>query len=227
MEERLQKILSRYGVASRRKAEELILNNKVKVNGKISKLGDKADIVKDKVFVNNKELKVKENFVYYILNKPKGYICSVEDRHSKKLITDLVSKEPKVWPVGRLDKDTTGLIILTNDGDLTNKLTHPSFKHEKEYVVEVNKPITPDFLQKMQKGIKLEEGNARADKIKKISDKRFNLILHQGWKRQIRRMCKELNYSVLELKRIRIGKIKLGVLKIGKYITKDKIKLGK
>ncbi len=225
MEERLQKILSRYGIASRRKAEELILNKEVKVNGKISKLGDKADVEKDKISVNNKELESKQDFVYYILNKPKGYICSVKDRHSRQLITDLVPRNPKVWSVGRLDKDTTGIIILTNDGDLTNKLTHPSFKHEKEYVVKVNKDITSDFLEKMQKGIKLEEGIAKADKIKKISGNRFSLILHQGWKRQIRRMCKELDYSVLDLKRIRVGKIKLGDLKIGKYIKKDKIKV--
>ena len=245
MEERLQKILSRYGVASRRKAEELILNNKVKVNGKISKLGDKADILKDKVLVNNKPISIKEDFVYYILNKPKGYVCSTKDKYSKNLITDLVPKIPKVWPVGRLDKDTTGIILLTNDGELTNKLTHPSFKHEKEYIVKVNRDITDSFLEKMKKGVRLEEGIAKADKIhpvkssetnfskrkiisqgKKISDNTFSLILHQGWKRQIRRMCGELNYSVLDLKRTRVQKIKLGDLKIGKYIKKDKIKLG-
>ncbi|MFH1610797.1 MAG: pseudouridine synthase [Patescibacteria group bacterium] len=244
MEERLQKILSRYGVASRRKAEELILNNQVKVNGKISKLGDKADISKDKILVNNKPISVKEDLVYYILNKPKGYVCSTKDRHSKDLITDLVPKVPKVWPVGRLDKDTTGIILLTNDGELTNKLTHPSFKHEKEYVVTVNRDITEGFLEKMKKGIKLEEGIAKADKIhhvkssetnfskrkiisqgKKTSDNTFSLVLHQGWKRQIRRMCAELNYTVSELKRIRIDKIELGDLKTKGYIKKDKLKI--
>ncbi|MBU4360251.1 rRNA pseudouridine synthase [Patescibacteria group bacterium] len=225
MLERIQKILSQQGIASRRKAEELILNKKVFVNNKIAKLGDKADVNIDKIAINNYQLSVnknKNNFIYYILNKPVNFICTVSDKHAKKLVTNLVPKYPKVWPVGRLDKNSTGLIILTNDGELTNKLTHPSFKHKKEYEVAVDKNITDKFLQEMKKGVKLEEGIAKADEIfvgtsHGAFNNKFNIILHQGWKRQIRRMCKELNYKVLELKRVRIEKIKLGDLKIGKY----------
>ncbi|MFC1622616.1 pseudouridine synthase [Patescibacteria group bacterium] len=217
MQERLQKILSQAGVCSRRKAEELILSGKVKVNNKIASLGDQADLKKDKIQVAGKEISNNQEFVYYILNKPKGYVSSTQDKHADKLVIDLVPQEPKVWPVGRLDKDSIGLIVLTNDGDLTNKLTHPSFQHEKEYEVIVNKPITDEFLEKMQKGIKLNEGIARADKIKKISNKKFNIILHQGWKRQIRRMCETLKFQIVELKRIRIDKIKLDDLAQGDY----------
>ncbi len=227
MQERLQKILSRFGVASRRKAEELILNKKVLVNNKIAKLGQKVDLKKDIVEVKHRSLSAEagnfrveakeEQAVYYLVNKPVNFTCSVSDKHAKKLITDLVPKNPKVWPVGRLDKNSTGLIILTNDGNLTNKLTHPKFKHEKEYEVAVDKKISEKFLQKMKKGIKLDEGVAKADKIIALNKNKFIIILHQGWKRQIRRMCEKLNYKVLELKRTRIGKIKLKDLKEGKF----------
>ncbi|MFH1456982.1 MAG: pseudouridine synthase, partial [Patescibacteria group bacterium] len=187
MKERIQKILSRYGISSRRKAEELILAGRIKINNKIAMLGDKADIDIDSIILNNKKLKIKnENHTYYLVNKPIGYICSVADKYADYLITNLVPKAPKVWPVGRLDKNSTGLMILTNDGELTNKLTHPKFQHEKEYIVEVDKDINKNFINRLKTGIKLKEGIARADNIKIISGKKFNIILHQGWNRQIR-----------------------------------------
>ena len=135
MQERLQKVLSKYGIASRRKAEEFILNKKILINNKTAKLGDKVDLEKDEVLINNKKLiinKDTDNFVYYLVNKPLDYVCSFSDKYAKNLVIDLIPKKPKVWPVGRLDKNSTGLIILTNDGELTNKLTHPKFNHKKE-----------------------------------------------------------------------------------------------
>ena len=216
--ERLQKIISQAGICSRRQAEELILCKVVFVNDKLAKLGDKADISKDKIVVNKKEIKLNQDkkFVYYLVNKPKDYLCSTR-RHKKtdNIITDLVPAEPKVYPVGRLDKNSTGLIILTNDGDFTQKYTHPKFEHEKEYEVDVFKTLTKDFLQKMKSGIKLQEGIAKADKISKISDNRFRIVLHQGWNRQIRRMCESLNFKIANLKRIRIGEFKLEDLEEG------------
>ena len=183
-------------------------------------MGDKADINKDKITVNDKQLIVNrhKNFVYYIINKPKGYICSnVKQKKTDKLVIDLVPKEYKVWVVGRLDKNSLGLVMLTNDGELTQKYSHPKFEHEKEYEVVVNGEVSEEFLKQMKKGIMLDEGLAKADKIKKISNRSFNIILHQGWKRQIRRMCGELGMGVIGLKRIRIGDIKLGNLKEGEY----------
>jgi len=130
---------------------------------------------------------------------------------------DLVPKFPRVWTVGRLDKDSRGLIILTNDGKLTEELTHPKFEHEKEYEVIVNKNITPEFLRRMQKGVALSEGLARADKIRQLGTKKFALTLHQGWKRQIRRMCEALGYHAIDLVRVRVGKWRLENLREGKY----------
>ena len=163
----------------------------------------------DKIEVNGKILSssnMQENFVYYLVNKPLDYVCTTRSFKNEKNILELVPKNPPVWPVGRLDKNSRGLIILTNDGDLTNKFTHPKFEHEKEYEVEVDKNINQNFFMSMKKGIKLEEGITRADKIRKINtrltakqDKTFSIVLHQGRKRQIRRMCTELNYRVTDL----------------------------
>ncbi|HPA25782.1 MAG TPA: pseudouridine synthase [bacterium] len=223
MQERLQKILARHGIASRRKAEELILSGAIKVNGRIAKLGDKADETKDYITYKKQRLgatdKRENNFVYYLLNKPVGYICSLKRKDDEKLATDLVPKKPRVWTVGRLDKDSCGLLMLTNDGQLTEQLTHPKFEHEKEYLVKVNKNITERFLDKLLAGIELAEGLATADNVKQIKKDEFIITLHQGWKRQIRRMCTALNYEVKELKRIRIGQWTLKNLKEGEYIT--------
>ncbi|MDD5289754.1 MAG: pseudouridine synthase [Patescibacteria group bacterium] len=227
MLERLQKILARQGIASRRGAEELILAGKIKVNGRIAKIGEKYDEEEDEIEVDGKKLMKNEkrkmknngnsNFVYYLLNKPRGYECSLVARHGDKLAVDLVPKFPRVWTVGRLDKNSRGLLILTNDGKLTEELTHPKFEHEKEYEVLVNKPLTNDFFRRMQKGVALSEGLARADKIRQLGDKKFSLTLHQGWKRQIRRMCESLGYRTIDLVRVRVGKWRLGNLREGKF----------
>jgi len=224
MSERLQKILSRLGIASRREAEKLILSGRVLVNGKLPKLGDKADESQDQIIFdgrlingNSKNKASKSNFVYYLLNKPVGYICSRRRKKGERLAIDLVPANPRVWTVGRLDKDSSGLLILTNDGRLTEELTHPKFEHEKEYLVVVEQKLKPDFFIKMKTGVKLTEGLARADKIKPLDSNKFLLTIHQGWKRQIRRMCYALGYSVKSLTRVRIGQWQLENLEAGKY----------
>lgn len=217
MVERLQKIISSMGIASRRQAEELILSKRVKLNNNVAKIGDKADIKKDLIQIDGKPLHLKPKTIVYALNKPVGYISTSKDKHAKKKIVDLVPAKPKIWPVGRLDKNSSGLIVLTNNGELTQKLTHPSYKHIKEYEVELNKKVTEIFLEQLKKGVKLEEGLAQVDKVKKISDTKICLQIHQGWKRQIRRMCSELGYKVKSLVRTKIGKLKLSKLGLGQY----------
>lgn len=220
MLERLQKILASHGIASRRKAEELILSGAIRVNGRVAKLGSKADETVDYITFKNQKLnpeKVNNNFIYYLVNKPTGYICSLKRKNEEKLAIDLVPKKPRVWTVGRLDKDSCGLLMLTNDGQLTEELTHPKFEHEKEYLVKVNKNITEKFLNKLLSGVVLTEGLAVADSVQQIKKDEFTITLHQGWKRQIRRMCTALGYEIKELKRIRIGRWRLNNLREGEY----------
>lgn len=235
---RINKFLARSEFGSRRSVENIIKIGKVKINNKIAILSDKVDANRDIVEVDGKTIKPKTEFVYYAVNKPVGYTSSVRDVYAEKLVTDLVPKEPKVYPIGRLDKDSRGLIILTNDGDLTNNLTHPKFEHEKEYEVKIKFQIPrtklqtnskfqiPNFkttIQKLKTGVKLSEGIAKADKIDIMdideinNDAVIRIILHQGWKRQIRRMCEKIGLIVFDLKRIRIGKLKLDNLEDGKY----------
>lgn len=227
MKIRVNKFLSQAGIASRRGADVLVENKKVKINDKIAKLGDKVEEDKDIVEVNGKVIKSTGKYIYYAVNKPVGYTSTVRDKYAEKTVTELIPKTPRVYPVGRLDKNSHGLIILTDDGDLTNKLTHPSFKHEKEYVVKIqnsnNKSQIKSQISKLKKGIRLEEGIAKFDKIEiKGIDKIKNtvtldVVLHQGWKRQIRRMFEIIKCEVLDLKRIRISKLQLQDLEEGKY----------
>lgn len=214
---RIAKFLAEAGVASRRGAEELIKQAKVSVNHKIiTNLATKVDINSDNISVNNKLIKPDKK-IYYLLNKPVGYICSVKDPHNSKTVLQLVPDQPKVVPVGRLDKNSQGLLLLTNDGDLHYKLTHPKFEVKKTYLVKVNKDLDKKIINLLKQGVKLEEGKACADKVKLVSKNTLEIIIHQGWKRQIRRMMQELGYHVTELTRIQEGKLKLNNLKIGKY----------
>lgn len=238
---RLQKFLSNSGYCSRRKAEELIKAGKVKIIinceepkvhlrgglSKVAKIGDKINPENDIIKINGKIIKPQKKYIYYALNKPVGYTSTVRDKHAKRTVLDLVSKNPRIYPVGRLDKNSEGLMILTNDGELANKLTHPRFEHEKEYLVKCQisnvKCQIKIIIKKLKKGIRLKEGLAKFDKIEIISiDQKkhtvlIKVVLHQGWKRQIRRMCERVGLSVLDLKRIRIGKLELGDLEKGKY----------
>lgn len=215
--ERLAKYLSQAGIASRRKSEVLILAGKVSVNDVVEKnVATSIDPQKDIVKVNGRQI-LAEQKVYYILNKPEGYVCSLFDKHNKKKVTDLLPSGEKIWPVGRLDKDSRGLLVLTNDGELTNLLTHPRYESKKKYKVMLSKIFTNKDAKILQEGVMLEEGLAQADQIKILDEKNIEVTLHQGWKRQIRRMISAMGNRVIYLERIQEGKLVLGDLPLGQY----------
>ena len=230
MEERLQKYMARCGVASRRKCEEIILGGKVKVNGKaINELGTKVNPAIDKVEFEGKIILPEENKVYILLNKPEGYITSVKDEKDRKTVIDLVNVEERIYPVGRLDYDSSGLIILTNDGDLYNKIMHPRVKVVKRYIAVCTGEFTPRELDKFRKGIDIG-GYITADaniKVIKVEDGKstVEIGIHEGKNRQIRRMCSALGHDVLSLKRVAVGEIKLGYLRRGEWrnLTKEEL----
>ncbi len=222
---RLAKFLADHGIASRRKAEEIILAGRVKVNHQLVKvLATLVDPAKDQVAVDNTLITL-EKKVYYLLNKPVGYVSSVADPHNPQNILQLLPKGERIYPVGRLDKDSQGLLLVTNDGELTYLLTHPKFKIQKKYLVKVDKPLNEQVIKKLKQGIRLEEGLAKADEIKLKNNEELVITIHQGWKRQIRRMLSALNYQVKELTRLGEGRLTLGNLPIGKYrkINKEDI----
>jgi len=225
---RLQKYLAQAGIASRRQSERLIVGGKVKVNDKVRDiLGVTIDPENDKVEVFGKIIKP-EKFVYIILNKPVGVLSTCKkDREKGRTILDLVKSEERLYPVGRLDKNSSGLLLLTNDGDLALKLTHPRYEHEKEYEVEIDKDLSSEDLKKMSRGIIIEGKKTLPAKIsakggsafggKKIKSKKFRMILREGRKRQIRKMCDALGYQIKSLQRIRMGNLSLGNLAFGKW----------
>ena len=216
-EERLQKFLSRAGVASRRHAEDMITNGRVKVNGKVvTKLGTKVDPGRDKVEVSGKVVSPPEDLVYLVLNKPAGYVTSRRDSYGRKTVYDLLPADlrPKIWSVGRLDYETEGLLIFTNDGELTQALTHPSFEHEKEYGVEINSPLSEKDKQTLREGVEINGRLTAPAKVTNVKGKRVNIVIHEGRKRQVRRMFSELGYQVLKLTRVREGKLDLAKLNL-------------
>lgn len=214
---RIAKFLADAGVASRRKAEDLITQGKVSINNKIiSDLATKVDEDADNIVVNKKLIKPDKK-IYYLLNKPLNYICSVKDPHNSQTVLQLVPDKPRVVPVGRLDKNSQGLLLLTNDGDLTYRLTHPKFEVSKTYLVRTKQVLDKSIIKLLKQGVDLDEGVAKADQVKLISRNKLEIIIHQGWKRQIRRMMQELGYHVEDLTRIQEGKLKLGNLPVGKY----------
>ena len=233
MEERLQKYMAECGVASRRKCEEIILSGRVKVNGEvIDKLGVKIDSRTDIVEVDEKIIKKEETKVYIMLNKPEGYICSVKDEKGRSTILDIVDCKERIYPIGRLDYDSSGLILLTNDGEIYNKIIHPRKEIIKNYVVKVKNDFTNEDKDAFERGIDIG-GYVTAPAIVKIInfDKKNNIStleigIHEGKNRQIRRMCSALNHEVISLKRISIGELKLAYLKKGEYrdLTEDEIK---
>ncbi len=216
---RLNKYLADCGITSRRKAEDLILAGKIKVNEQVTKnLATKIDPNKDKVYFNN-VLVQKEKFIYIMLNKPTGYTCTTKKFKNEDNILDLVNIDKKIFPVGRLDKKSQGLLFLTNDGDWAYSLTHPKFQIEKEYNVTLREPqgdITQN-LNEMKKGIKDEDEFLKIKSFKINSPTSINLVLTQGHKREIRRLFKRFDYHISQLKRVRIDKWKLGTLGVSKW----------
>ena len=216
-EVRLQKFLSAAGVCSRRKGEELIVNGKVAVNGEIVvELGTKIDPDQDQVEVDGEVVQPAHTLVYIALNKPRDYVSSCS-HPGEKVVVDLVDIPERIYPVGRLDKDSTGLLLLTNDGRLHHRLSHPSFDHEKEYDVKVAKPISDGALQKLRDGLPLMGTKTRPARITRISPRRFRIVLQEGKNRQIRRMVRKVGNEVTRLQRKRFSSIKLGSLPTGQW----------
>lgn len=214
---KIAKYLSECGIASRRKAENLVKQGLVFVNGKImNDVAKRIDPERDKVKFGGKTVKPAE-CVYYLLHKPLGYTSTTADSHAEKLVTALVPKDPAVWPVGRLDKNTTGLIILTNDGNLTQKLTHPKYEIEKEYLITTDKPLNESEIKKISGGLLLEDGFIKPDKFEEIRPGNYGIILHSGKKRIVRRIIEKTGKRVAELKRVRMDFLTLGGLKPGKW----------
>uniref|UniRef100_UPI0040571688 pseudouridine synthase n=1 Tax=Acetatifactor sp. TaxID=1872090 RepID=UPI0040571688 len=215
---RLNKYLAQCGVCSRREADKLIEAGRVVVNGVTAAMGQTVS-AEDEILVNRKLLQGRKKAVVLAYYKPIGVVCTEKDAHADKKITDMIDYPVRVTYAGRLDKDSEGLILLTNDGDLINAMMRGANRHEKEYIVKVDKEITPDFLLKMSQGIYLKELDitTRKCEIVKTGKYTFQMILTQGLNRQIRRMCKALGYQVRSLKRIRIMNIQLDDLKYGDY----------
>jgi len=221
--ERLQKILSSAGICSRREAESFILEGKVRVNGRtIAELGAKADPDKDVIKVGNRIIRQSQKKFYLLLNKPKGYITSVKDPQGRRTVMDLLGGgAPRVYPVGRLDYDTEGLLILTNDGDFANAVTHPSREINKTYEVKVDGVMTDGELGALARGVKLEDGMTAPAKVRKLkltdNNSWIEITIHEGRNRQVRRMCETLGHPALKVKRTKIGPISMTGVPLGKY----------
>lgn len=222
MEERLQKFMASCGVASRRKCEELILDGKVKVNNQIIReLGTKINPSIDKVEVNGVLIKPEERKIYIALNKPVGYITTVKDEKNRKTVLDLVNVEERIYPIGRLDYNTSGLLLLTNDGDVYNRVIHPRQSINKVYIALVKGHINDIKIELFAKGIDIGGYITAPAKIKIIKkfekSTKVEITIHEGKNRQVRRMCEKIENPVIELKRIKVGEIELEGLDIGKW----------
>ena len=212
---RINKYLSETGIVSRRGADRWVEEGKVTINGELATVGSQVE-AGDVVCVDGKEVKKVEQLVYIVLNKPVG-ITSTTEQHIKGNVVDFINHPLRIFHIGRLDKDSEGLLLLTNDGDIVNKILRAENHHEKEYIVQVDHSITDEFIRKMGAGVDILDTTTLPCHVEKISDKVFKIILEQGLNRQIRRMCSALGYSVKRLQRIRIMNIKLGNLKVGQW----------
>ena len=212
---RINKFLSEAGVCSRREADRFIEEGKVKIDGVVARMGSKVTRNSQVTFCD-KPVKKEEKLVLIAFNKPEG-IVSTTDHNEPDNIVDYINYGMRIYPIGRLDKDSEGLILLTNDGNIVNKILRAEYKHEKEYIVTVNKEITLDFIKKMSSGVPILDTITKPCKVNQIDKNTFNIILTQGLNRQIRRMCEYLGYRVVTLRRIRIMNIQLGRLKTGDF----------
>jgi len=212
---RLNKAISDSGYCSRRQADTLIEKGKVTVNGNIATLGDRV-MPNDEIRVNHELITGTDKLVYIALNKPVGITCTT-DRRIEGNVVDFINHEERIFHIGRLDKPSEGLLLMTNDGDIVNKILRAGNRHEKEYIVQVDRPITENFLKRMRSGVPILDTVTKKCEVEKLSRNTFKIILVQGLNRQIRRMCEYLGYEVLALKRERIMNISLGKLPIGEW----------
>lgn len=222
---RINKYLAKKGIGSRREIDSLLEKGKILVNDRVALVGDKVSD-RDKIVVNGREIKEEiENKEYYLLNKPKGVISASKDDRGRKTVVDLIKTKARLFPIGRLDYDTEGLIILTNDGDIYNKIIHPRHEIFKTYIAILDKELRNGDKVKLESGIKLEDGMTLPARVKILKQNMVEISIREGRNRQVRRMFKELRYNVLNLKRIKIGKIELKGLSLGEYrsLTKDEL----
>lgn len=204
--ERLQKVLAQRGYGSRRTCEALITDGRVRINGEVATLGDRVRVETDLVEVDGRPAPLRPDLVYYLLNKPTGVVSTARDTHGRPTVVDLVPTEPRVFPVGRLDADTEGLILITNDGELTNRLTHPRYGVEKEYLATVHPPaVAPDALRRLRTGVELDDGVTAPARVSHPGPGVLRITIHEGRNRQVRRMCAAVGHEVIRLVRIRIG----------------------
>ena len=219
--ERLQKLLARAGLGSRRVCEELIADGRVTVNGEVAQLGRRADPGRDTVALDGVPVVVRDDLVYYLLNKPIGYVSTASDPEGRATVVELVPAEPRVYPVGRLDYDTEGLLLLTNDGELTHLLTHPSFGVVKTYLAEVEGDPAPAAVRALREGVELDDGRTAPAQVKVVQRRAgtaaVELGIHEGRNRQVRRMCEAVGHPVVRLVRTRIGPLRDGSLPPGAW----------
>lgn len=213
---RLNKFLAESGVCSRREADRLIESGKVTVDGQTAAMGLKVLPIQD-IRVNGKRVSREEEMILLAVNKPVGIICTSEKKWGSNNIEDFLHYPKRIFSIGRLDKDSEGLLLMTNNGEILNKIMRAGNYHEKEYEVRVNRPVTDEFIRQMAKGVPILNTVTRPCKVEKIGEKQFRIILTQGLNRQIRRMCEALGYKVTRLVRVRIMNIRLGHLKAGTY----------
>lgn len=212
---RINKYLAEAGIVSRRGADQWILDGRVLINGASAELGSRVQ-PEDEVTVDGKVISQQQELVYIALNKPVG-ITSTTERHIEGNIVDFVNHDQRIFHIGRLDKDSDGLILMTNDGDIVNEILRSENEHEKEYIVTVNERITPTFLEKMASGVRILDTVTKPCKVKQLGPHTFSIILTQGLNRQIRRMCSALGFTIKRLQRVRIMNIELGNLPLGKW----------
>jgi pseudouridine synthase len=221
MEERLQKILARAGLGSRRKCEEIIEEGRVAVNGQPAQLGQKADPDRDRITVDGKPVRMVRSFSYIALNKPRGVVSTAADDRDRPTVLDLVDSDKRLYPVGRLDQNSEGLILLTDDGELTNLLTHPRYEHTKEYRVDVEGEPTEETLDRWRRGVHLEEGPTGPADVSVLKREKghtwLRVVMREGRKREIRRVAAMLGHPARNLIRVRIGPVRLGNLKPGQW----------
>ncbi|HLW14196.1 MAG TPA: pseudouridine synthase [Flavobacteriaceae bacterium] len=221
---RINKAISSSGYCSRRQADTLIENERVTINGKLAVLGDRVT-EEDTIAIDGKPIREENQDIYLILNKPVGITCTTDTRVLGNVI-DFINYPKRIFHVGRLDKPSEGLLLLTNDGDIVNKILRAEYEHEKEYIVRVDRPITSSFIQKMSSGVPILDTVTKRCEVEQVSRYTFKIILKQGLNRQIRRMCEHFNYNVEALQRVRLMHIELGDLPIGewRYLTKEELK---
>ncbi|MFM9137170.1 MAG: pseudouridine synthase [Actinomycetota bacterium] len=218
--ERLQKVLAARGWGSRRVCEEMIEDGRVTVNGVVARLGQRVDVERDLVEVDGAPVGMRPDFVYYLLNKPSGVVSTARDTHDRETVVDLVPEEPRVYPVGRLDAETEGLLLLTNDGELTHRLTHPKFGVEKEYMAHVecsDKGVSGSALATLRNGVDIGDGVTSPAEVGELQPGVLRIVIHEGRNRQVRRMCEAVGHPVVRLVRTRIGPLTDRTLRPGQW----------